>query len=261
MLVSNRLSLILLIFCGVFGVETDEIKTISVKTGDCVVLHTGVREINREKQILWLFGAEDPDTLTAEIYKLSISIYDTYEGLKDRLQMDQQTGSLTIRNITTSHSGLYTAQIMNSMTTFKRFSVMVYGPVSLPVIESSSQVSECLISDGGFSSAVMCSAENGPEVSLSWFKGRERLNQTSSPDLSVTLSLPLEIKDRNNDVFHCVAANPVSNKTTQFSFQEHCPLNTDSSHSCGFTEAVIRLVISALVGVATVAVMFYDVRS
>ncbi|XP_026115409.1 uncharacterized protein LOC113093992 [Carassius auratus] len=241
MLVSNRLSLILLIFCGVFGAETDEIKTISVKTGDSVVLHTGVCEINREKQILWLFGAEDPDTLIAEIYKLSISIYDTYEGLKDRLQMDQQTGSLTIRNITTSHSGLYTAQIMNSMTTFKRFSVMVY--------------------DGGFSSAVMCSAENGPEVSLSWFKGRERLNQTSSPDLSVTLSLPLEIKDRNNDVFHCVAANPVSNKTTQFSFQEHCPLNTDSSHSCGFTEAVIRLVISALVGVATVAMLFYDVRS
>lgn len=93
MLVSNRLSLILLIFCGVFGAETDEIKTISVKTGDSVVLHTGVREINREKQILWLFGAEDPDTLIAEIYKLSISIYDTYEGLKDRLQMDQQTGS------------------------------------------------------------------------------------------------------------------------------------------------------------------------
>ncbi len=38
-------------------------------------------------------------------------------------------------------------------------------------------------------------------------------------------------------------------------------VSTDSSHSCGFTEAVIRLVISALVGVATVAMLFYDVRS
>ncbi len=96
-------------------------------TGDSVVLHTGVREINREKQILWLFGPKKADTLIAEIYKLSISIYDSYEGIKDRLQMDQQTGSLTVRNITTSHSGHYTAQIMNAMTTFKRFSVMVYG--------------------------------------------------------------------------------------------------------------------------------------
>ncbi|XP_016382692.1 uncharacterized protein LOC107719720 [Sinocyclocheilus rhinocerous] len=261
MLVCNRLALILLILCGAFGAETDEIKTISVMTGDSVVLHTGVCEIYREKQILWLFGPENPDTLIAEIYKLSISIYDSYEGFKDRLQMDQQTGSLTVRNITTSHSGLYTAQIMNAMTTFKRFSVMVYAPVSLPVIESSSQVNKCLISGGGFSSAVMCSAENGPGVSLSWYKGRERLNQTSSPDLSHTLSLPLEIKDRNKDVYHCVSANPVSNKTTRFSFQERCPLNTDSSHSCGFTEAVIRLVISALVGVATVAMLFYYVRS
>ncbi len=112
---------------GAFGAETDEIKTISVMTGDSVVLHTGVREINREKQILWLFGPEKADTLIAEIYKLSVSIYDSYEGLKDSLQMDQQTGSLTVRNITASHSGLYTAQIMNAMTTFKRFSVIVYG--------------------------------------------------------------------------------------------------------------------------------------
>jgi len=84
----------------------------------------------------------------------------------------------------------------------------------------------CFVSDGGFSSAVMCSAQNGPGVSLSWYKGRERLNQTSSPHLGVTLSLPLEIKNRSNVVYHCIAANPVSNKTTQFSFQEHCPQNT-----------------------------------
>jgi len=35
----------------------------------------------------------------------------------------------------------------------------------------------------------------------------------------------------------------------------------DSVQCCGFTEAVIRLVISALVGVATVAVLIYDIRS
>ncbi len=35
----------------------------------------------------------------------------------------------------------------------------------------------------------------------------------------------------------------------------------DHVHCCGFTEAVIRLVISALVGVVTVAVLVYDILS
>lgn len=108
------------------GAEKDEIKTISVMKGDSVTLPTGVREINRDIQILWLYGPEDPDTLIAEIYKMSILIYDSYEGI-DGLQMDQQTGSLTIRNITITHSGLYTAQVMTAMATYKRFKVIVYG--------------------------------------------------------------------------------------------------------------------------------------
>ncbi len=35
----------------------------------------------------------------------------------------------------------------------------------------------------------------------------------------------------------------------------------DCIYCCGFTEAVIRLVLSALVGVAAVAVLVYDIRS
>ncbi|KAK7136741.1 hypothetical protein R3I93_016945 [Phoxinus phoxinus] len=38
-------------------------------------------------------------------------------------------------------------------------------------------------------------------------------------------------------------------------------LSSGHIHCCGFTEAVIRLVVSALVGVATVAVLVYDIRS
>ncbi|KAA0712443.1 hypothetical protein E1301_Tti012956 [Triplophysa tibetana] len=74
----------------------------------------------------------------------------------------------------------------------------------------------------------MCSADNGADVSLSWFKNNERLNQTSSPDLNISLSLSLEIKERNN-TYYCVAANPVKNLTTQLNFQEHCPQHTVSS--------------------------------
>lgn len=38
-------------------------------------------------------------------------------------------------------------------------------------------------------------------------------------------------------------------------------VSSEGVHCCGFTEAVIRLVISTLVGVATVAVLVYDLRS
>lgn len=110
--------------------ETDEVKTISVMKGDSVTLHTDVSDVNRDIQILWLFGPENPDTVIAEIYKLKILIHDSYERLKDRLQMDPQTGSLIIGNITTSHSGLYTAQIMTTVTIYKKFSVIVYGELA-----------------------------------------------------------------------------------------------------------------------------------
>lgn len=96
-----------------------------------------------------------------------------------------------------------------------------YFETFLPLV-----LQKCAAACFGFSCEVCtlkCSSENGPGVSLSWYKGSERLNQTSSPELNVNLSLTLEIKERNSDVYHCVAANPVSNQTTQFSFQEHCP--------------------------------------
>ncbi len=40
-----------------------------------------------------------------------------------------------------------------------------------------------------------------------------------------------------------------------------CSSVSDSVQFCGSTEAVIRLVISAVVGVATVAVVVYDITS
>ncbi|XP_039522296.1 uncharacterized protein LOC120475691 [Pimephales promelas] len=53
----------------------------------------------------------------------------------------------------------------------------------------------------------------------------------------------------------------VNNQTeNDYNTELHKP-SSDPIHCCGFTEAVIRLVVSALVGVATVAVLVYDIRS
>ncbi|CAM4659311.1 unnamed protein product [Leuciscus chuanchicus] len=55
--------------------------------------------------------------------------------------------------------------------------------------------------------------------------------------------------------------NSTVNQTEDDNITELYQPSSDHVHCCGFTEAVIRLVLSALVGVATVAVLVYDIRS
>ncbi|KAG7458534.1 hypothetical protein MATL_G00221420 [Megalops atlanticus] len=90
-------------------------------------------------------------------------------------------------------------------------------PVSEPVISNITQnhsVSK--------SCSVLCSVENGREVTLSWQREGETLNHTSSPDLNTPLSLPLRIEEHNY-TYICVAANPVSEESLQLNTEDFCP--------------------------------------
>ncbi len=107
-----------------FG-DTDGVKSVSVMEGDSVTLNTDVK-VQRDDQILWMFGPQE--TRIAEIHRQNIYIDATNTTFEKRLQMDNQTGSLTIRNIRTEHSGLYKLLIISIRgTSYKRFSVTVYG--------------------------------------------------------------------------------------------------------------------------------------
>uniref|UniRef100_A0A8C2C8L9 Immunoglobulin domain-containing protein n=1 Tax=Cyprinus carpio TaxID=7962 RepID=A0A8C2C8L9_CYPCA len=112
---------------GVFA-DSDAVKSVSVTEGDSVTLESGLTEIQKEDIIMWRFGRAD--TLIALIDKED-EIFSTSHGdvvgFRDRLKLDHQTGSLTIMNTRTTHSGLYQITIKASRETTHRFRVTVYG--------------------------------------------------------------------------------------------------------------------------------------
>lgn len=96
------------------GAETDVIQSVSVLEGDSVTLHAG--ETQKEDLTVWTYG---PDN-TVIVFNSEIKMF------KDRLLVDQSTGSLTIENITANFSGIYKLNIVKR-NSYKTFNVSVYG--------------------------------------------------------------------------------------------------------------------------------------
>ncbi|XP_065099422.2 uncharacterized protein [Paramisgurnus dabryanus] len=241
---------------GVFG---DEVKSVSVMEGDSVTLHIDIIDLKSAHLILWRFGPQE--SLIARINREAnaVSIYnDVLDGrFRDRLQVNNQTGDLTITNITTQHTGLYQKNISGRQKSSHRFDVTVYARLPVPFISSycpqnSSSSSNCLL---------LCSVLNVRDVSLSWYKGNSLLSIISVSDLNIRLSLPLEVEYQDTNTYRCVLNNTITNQTQHLNITQLCQPCSDCVSCCDTTEVVIRLVISALVTVALVAVLAYDVRS
>ncbi|XP_067253071.1 CD48 antigen-like [Chanodichthys erythropterus] len=239
---------------GVFA-DSDALKSVSVMEGDSVTLQINVTEIQTDDLILWNFKTKGP--LIAKINRAtndSSIYYDVLGGrFRDRLKVDNQTGSLTITNTRITDSEVYQITISRSKEkTIHKFSVAVYARLPVPVIiseftENSSSVSRCV---------QLCSAVNVSHVTLSWYKGNRLFSSISVSNLNRSLSLHLECLD---DSYSCVLNNSISNQTTYVNITELCQPCSDCAFCCHTSEAVIRLVASVLVGVATVFVLVYDI--
>uniref|UniRef100_A0A671Q7M8 Ig-like domain-containing protein n=1 Tax=Sinocyclocheilus anshuiensis TaxID=1608454 RepID=A0A671Q7M8_9TELE len=228
---------------GAFGSNTHEVKSVSVMEGDSVTLNNDVK-VQRDDLILWMFGPQD--TRIAEINKQVIDIFNSNVKFGYRLQMDSQTGSLTIRNIRTEHSGLYKLAIYNSReTTYKNFSVTVYARLPIAVItRDSSQCSSSSERPTNQNCSLLCSAVNVSDVTLSWYKGNRLLSRISVSDLSISLSLPLEVEYQDKNTYSCVLNNPISNQTRHLDITQLC-------HACPGNSTVNRIsIFMALVKVA-----------
>ncbi|XP_051978023.1 SLAM family member 5-like [Xyrauchen texanus] len=241
---------------GVFDVDPDKVKSVSVMEGDSVTLHTDLTEIQDKDEINWRIRPEN-----IRVARIKTKIFNTYENVlggrfRGRLQLNHQTGDLTITDITTEHTGLYQLNLITGKKTTNYFSVTVSAlPVPVIIRDSSqcSSSSKCVL---------VCSVVNVTQVTLSWYKGNSLLSSISVSGLSSTVSLHLEVEYQENNTYSCVINNPIGNQTKHLNITEVCQTcSGDCVHCCSFTEAVIRLVLSALVGVASVAVLVYDMIS
>ncbi|XP_059426053.1 SLAM family member 5-like isoform X1 [Carassius carassius] len=247
---------------GVFA-GLDEVKSVSVLEGDSVTLDSGFTEMMDDDMILWRFGSENTLIAQIDILAGSIILYDDVldERFRDRLKLDYQTGSLIITNTRTEHTGLYQLQI-NSVS--KSFSLTVHAHLPVPVISR-----DCSSSSSSSSSqqncSLLCSVVNVGHVTLSWYKGNSLLSSISVSDLSISLSLPLEVEYQEKNSYSCVINNPIRNQTTHLDISKLCHTCSEVHLSCCDTvEAAMRLVVTALVGVASAAaavLLINDIRS
>ncbi|XP_042624901.1 T-lymphocyte surface antigen Ly-9 [Cyprinus carpio] len=246
---------LLCLLIGVFGADTDNTETVRVMLGDPVTLHTDLGTVRRDDHIVWVFGPDSPDNQIAELMKWSymLSIYVSGKmPFRDALQLNHQTGSLTIKNTKSEHSGRYKLTIIHDRkTSHKRFDVIVYAALSVPIISAdSSQNSTASERSAGPACVLVCSVTNASRATLSFFKGSDLVSSVSGSDSSSSLSLPLEVEYHDENSYSCVVNNSISNHSTLFNITDLCqppPAASDDSLLFCLLLIPVALTVTALI--------------
>ncbi|XP_051745455.1 uncharacterized protein LOC127510013 isoform X3 [Ctenopharyngodon idella] len=265
-----KLFQIFLLLCGVFSAGTDEVKTVIVMEGESVTLNPDLTQIPGINQLLWRF--RDSRSVIAQIEENDISYPIVPEMFGDRLKLSP-TGSLTITNMRTKHSGLYKLEINHKSGTSRLdFSITVYE--SPDVIDAFKGETKSVSETEGDPVTLQTDTETHGDELIVWRFGDEG-KLIAKHDLEAKSPPLYDPDERFRDrlkLDHQTGSLTITNTRTTDSGVYEVKISSNKqtlykrftvtvSGCCGFTEAVIRLALSALVGVATVVVLVYDIRS
>ncbi|XDV23984.1 hypothetical protein PO909_028307 [Leuciscus waleckii] len=241
--------------------KTDGVKTVPVMEGDSVTLHTDVTEIPKYHLIQWIFENIVISSIDKTSKVKAIKKHNTKPFL-NKLEVDHETGSLKIRSIRTEQCGIYILQMTSSTHTIlcadtdavKSVSVMKEDSVTLhtDLTDIYDEILWMFEYEDSLIAAFNRIAQNVSiydDVLDGRFRDRLKLDdQTGSLTITNTTT-------EHTGLYHLEIIS--SRHTLHKSFI----VNVCRVHCCGSTEAVIRLVVSAVVGVATVILLVYDIRS
>ncbi|TRY74116.1 hypothetical protein DNTS_026666, partial [Danionella cerebrum] len=191
-----------------------ELRSVSVTEGDWVTLDFNVSQ-PRRGEFTWTFGAGDSLlALVSRDYATS-KIYDSDKRFRNRLRLDNQTGTLTIMNISSEHAGAYKLDTWASgQRTKKFFYVSVFARVPAPVItRENSSSSHC---------SLLCSVPNESVVTLSWYKGNTSISSIRVSDFNFSILLHLETLADQNEPYRCVVGNQISSRTQHLDIEKLC---------------------------------------
>ncbi|TRY74117.1 hypothetical protein DNTS_026666, partial [Danionella cerebrum] len=208
----NRFIIIRRFYVTVNGAT--ELRSVSVTEGDWVTLDFNVSQ-PRRGEFTWTFGAGDSLlALVSRDYATS-KIYDSDKRFRNRLRLDNQTGTLTIMNISSEHAGAYKLDTWASgQRTKKFFYVSVFARVPAPVItRENSSSSHC---------SLLCSVPNESVVTLSWYKGNTSISSIRVSDFNFSILLHLETLADQNEPYRCVVGNQISSRTQHLDIEKLC---------------------------------------
>ncbi|XP_029931499.1 CD48 antigen-like isoform X2 [Myripristis murdjan] len=133
----------------------------------------------------------------------------TEESFRNRVFWDKNTGLFTIIGLQRNDSGSYTvdSKTKGVLTSYR---LTVYESVPQPGVNRSSVSAE--------SCTLLCFVKKSEATTLSWYRGEEILNQSST-----AASLPLTVhKHHFSSSYRCEAANPAEKKSLPVNFTAFC---------------------------------------